>query len=219
MTEKQFEEFLRESVEDYNKPTDVPHEAMWARIEESRRASRTAGKVAFLASPWLRWGVGLAATLALGIGIGMNLDRSVTEIQTVAVVDPGPATSPGSTAGDDGIYHLVALGHLSRAEAFLSMFRTDVRAGRTDYQVANPARELLSTTRLLQGSRTIRDRRLRDLLDELELVLVQIAQLRSDLDGEEAELVTQAIDQRSVLLRLRAAADAAPELRGVQGVL
>ena len=217
MTEKQFEEFLQETVEDYNRPPEVPQEAMWARIEESRHASRPAGKVVFLASPWLRWGVGLAATLALGIGIGMNLDRSVPGAQTVAAVDPEPATE--SPAGDGDIYQLVALGHLSRTEAFLSMFRTDVRAGRTDYQVANPARELLSTTRLLQGSQTIRDQRLRDLLDELELVLVQIAQLRSDLDGEEAELVTQAIDQRSVLLRLRAAADAAPELRGVQGVL
>jgi hypothetical protein len=217
MTEKQFEEFLKETVADYNRPPEVPQEAMWARIEESRRASRTTGKVVFLASPWLRWGVGLAATLALGIGIGMNLARSVPGDQTVAAIDPDPVTE--SAAGDGGIYQLVALGHLSRTEAFLSMFRTDVRAGKTDYQVANPARELLSTTRLLQGSQTIRDQRLRELLDELELVLVQIAQLRPDLDGEEAELVTQAIDQRSVLLRLRAAADAAPELRGVQGVL
>jgi hypothetical protein len=216
MTEKQFEEFLKESVQDYNKPADVPHEAMWARIEESRKASRAAGKVALLASPWLRWGVGLAATLALGIGIGMNLDRLAPATQTVAAIDPEPAAEP---AGDGDIYQLVALGHLSRTEAFLSMFRTDVRAGRTDYQAANPARALLTTTRLLQGSQSIRDQRLRELLDELELVLVQIAQLRPDLDGGEAELVTQAMDQRSVLLRLRAAADAAPELRGVQGVL
>ncbi len=218
MTEKQFEEFLKEAVEDYNRPPEVPQEAMWTQIEESRRASRTA-KTVFLASPWLRWGAGVAAALALGIGIGMNLDRLVPGPQTVAVVNPEPATSAESAGDDDGIYHLVALGHLSRTEAFLSMFRTDVRAGRTDYQMASPVRELLTTTRLLQGSQAIRDQRLRELLDELELVLVQIAQLRPGLDGMEAELVTQAIDQRSVLLRLRAAADAAPELRGVQGVL
>jgi hypothetical protein len=214
MTERQFEEFLKEAVEDYNQPPEVPQAAMWAQIEESRRASRSANKVVFLASPWLRWGVGVAAALVLGIGIGMNLDRAATVTDTVVAVDPQPSTS-----GDDGVYRLVALGHLSRTEAFLSMFRTDVRAGRTDYQVANPARELLTATRLLQGSQSIRDQRLLELLDELELVLVQIAQLRPDLDGEEAELVTQAIEQRSVLLRLRSAADAAPELRGVQGVL
>ncbi len=214
MTERQFEEFLKEAVEDYNQPPEVPQAAMWAQIEESRRASRSASKVVFLASPWLRWGVGVAAALVLGSGIGMNVGRAATVTDTVVAVDPQPSTS-----GDDGVYHLVALGHLSRTEAFLSMFRTDVRAGRTDYQVANPARELLTATRLLQGSQSIRDQRLLELLDELELVLVQIAQLRPDLDGEEAELVTQAIEQRSVLLRLRAAADAAPELRGVQGVL
>jgi hypothetical protein len=218
MTEKQFEDFLKEAVQDYNRPSEVPREAMWARIEEARRASRAGGKVTFLASPWLRWGVGLAATLALGIGIGMNLDRSGPTGPTAAV-DPAPTASLGAADSDADVYRLVALGHLSRTEAFLSMFRTDVRAGRTDYQVDNPARELLTTTRLLQGSQSIRDQRLLELLDELELVLVQIAQLRPDLDGEEAELVTQAIEQRSVLLRLRAAADAAPELRGVQGVL
>jgi hypothetical protein len=216
MTEKQFEDFLKEAVEDYNQPAEVPREAMWARIEESRRASRSASKMVFLASPWLRWGVGVAAALVLGIGIGMNLDRSATGSETVVAVDASPSADP--TRGDD-IYRMVALGHLSRTEAFLSMFRTDVRAGRSDYQVDNPARELLTTTRLLQGSPSIRDQRLLELLDELELVLMQIAQLRPDLDGEEAELVTQAIEQRSVLLRLRAAADAAPELRGVQGVL
>lgn len=217
MTEKQFEEFLKEAVEDYNQPPEVPQTAMWAQIEESRRASRAANKVVFLASPWLRWGVGVAAALVLGIGIGMNLDRAATGVETAATVAPEPAT--GSALGEDGIHRLVALGHLSRTEAFLSMFRTDVRAGRSDYQVDNPARELLTTTRLLQGSQSIRDQRLLELLDELELVLMQIAQLRPDLDGEEAELVTQAIEQHSVLLRLRAAADAAPELRGVQGVL
>jgi len=216
MTEKQFEDFLKEAVEDYNQPPEVPQAVMWARIEESRRASRSASKVVFLASPWLRWGIGLAATLVLGIGIGMNLDRSATGSETVVAVDPSRLADP--TRGDD-VYRMVALGHLSRTEAFLSMFRTDVRGGRSDYQVDNPARELLTTTRLLQGSPSIRDQRLLELLDELELVLMQIAQLRPDLDGEEAELVTQAIEQRSVLLRLRAAADAAPELRGVQGVL
>jgi hypothetical protein len=165
----------------------------------------------------LRWGVGLAATLVLGIGIGMNLDRLGPSGPSAGDVES--TASSGLEDRDSGIYHMVALGHLSRTEAFLSMFRTDVRAGRTDYQIASPARELLTTTRLLQGSQAIRDQRLRELLDELELVLVQIAQLRPDLDGEDAELVTQAIEQRSVLLRLRAAADAAPEISGVQGVI
>ena len=119
---------------------------------------------------------------------------------------PDPAPGPG-----EAVARVLACGS--------GLTIQHVRAGRTDYQIASPARELLTTTRLLQGSQAIRDQRLRELLDELELVLVQIAQLRPDLDGEDAELVTQAIEQRSVLLRLRAAADAAPEISGVQGVI
>lgn len=218
MTDKQFEEFLREAVRDFNDPPEVPREAMWARIEEARRAQRHVVRPLLLTAPWLRWGVGVAAALALGIGIGLNIGRPGpdTEAAEMAVDErPGLDESPGQ----DEIYRLVVLGHLSRAEAFLTMFRADVRAGRTDYQVANPARELLTTTRLLQGSQAARDARVQELLDELELLLVQIAQLRTELNGSEAELVTQAMDERSVLLRLRATAEAGPELVGVQGVL
>ena len=60
---------------------------------------------------------------------------------------------------------------------------------------------------------------MKELLDDLELVLVQIAQLRSDVNGQEADLATQAIDDKSVLLRLRATAESGPVLRGIQGVL
>jgi len=217
MTEKQFEEFLKDTVQGYNDPPEVPKDAMWARIQEVRRTSRETSKVPFLMSPWLRWGVGVAAALALGIGIGMNLDRVDRAMDTAAsVADAGQTTD---VTGRSQVQMLAMLGYLDRAEAFLTMFRADVRSGRTDYQVANPARELLTTTRLLQGSTIARDARVKELLDDLELVLVQIAQLRSDVNGQEADLATQAIDDKSVLLRLRATAESGPVLRGIQGVL
>jgi hypothetical protein len=218
MTEKQFEEFLRNAVRDFNEPPPVPRDAIWSRIEEARQARRQDSRPWFVRTPQLLWGLGVAAALILGIGIGVNLDRPSSAGETTATAAQ-PQVGSGASVEPDEIYRLVALGHLSRAEAFLTMFRADVRAGRTDYELANPARELLTTTRLLQGSEAARDARLRDLLDELELVLVQIAQLKTELDGDEAELVTRAMDERSVLLRLRAAADAGPELKDVQGVL
>jgi hypothetical protein len=217
MTDKQFEEFLKDAVKDYNDPPQTPKDLMWDRIQEVRRTRRDARKVVFLMSPWLRWGVGVAAALAIGIGIGMNLDRinRETDIPSPVSVAGEPLDAPDQSE----VQLLAALGYLDRAEAFLTMFRTDVRSGRSDYQMDNPARELLTTTRLLQGSVGARDARLGELLDDLELVLVQIAQLRSEANGRDADLVTRAIDERSVLMRLRAAADSRPALRGIQGVL
>ena len=218
MTENQFEEFLKKAARDYNRPAETPRKAMWARIEEARRARRDAHKVVFLASPWLRWGAGIAAALLLGVGIGMNLDRLSTGTSSETAVVAEGTRSGGATERND-IYRLVTLEHLGRAEVFLTMFRADVRTGRTDYQMSNPARDLLTTTRLLQGSPASEDARFRELLDDLELVLVQIAQLRIEQNGKEADLVAHGMDQQGVLLRLRAAAPAGTELLGAQGVL
>jgi len=218
MTEKQFEEFVRDAARDYNEVPETPRDAMWARIDEVRRARRVATKVVSFGSPWVRWGVGIAAALVLGIGIGMNLDRLLSD---------GRAGSPAITAeqpgqGGDGegdVLRLVAMGHMSQSEAFLTMFRNDVQAGRIDDQTAGAARELLTTTRLLQSSSVYADPRMGELLDDLELILVQIAQLNAGDRHDDADLVAQGMEQRGVLLKLRAAAPAGPMLQGIQGVL
>lgn len=218
MTEKQFEEFLRQAAQDYNRPTDVPRDEMWLAISAARRRLRRdrRGVRLVLMSPAVRWGLGLAATLVLGIGIGLKLDRG-TAART-GLEQNGSAAAGSNRAATDA-YRLAAWQHLGRAEAFLTMFRADVRAGRNDYLVSNPTRELLVDTRLLQGSPAYADPRFRDLLDDLELVLMQIAQLEADADEVEADLVAQGMEQTGVLLKLRAAADAEPALTGMQGVL
>ncbi len=217
MTEKQFEEFVRHAARDYNIPPDVPREDMWLAIESARaeRQGRGALRVVFV-SPWVRWGVGFAATLALGIGIGVNLNRLTIQPDAGDLSMVGAAVEPSPRPN---AYRIAAMEHLGRTEVFLTMFRADVRADRVDYELAKPARELLTTTRLLQGSPASDDTRLKELLDDLELVLVQIARLRGDEDGVEADLITEGMEQREVLLKLRAAVPADPTLRGMQGVI
>lgn len=69
MSEDRFEEFVRGAAQDYNLPPEAPREALWARIAQARAAERE--QAARPRHPsWWRWGVGLAAMLALGIGIG-----------------------------------------------------------------------------------------------------------------------------------------------------
>ena len=64
-----------------------------------------------------------------------------------------------------------------------------------------------------------RDGRLKALLEDLELVLAQIAQLPAGGDKEDVQLITQGLDERSVLLRLRTAIPAGPGPVRMQGAL
>lgn len=215
MTEEQFEKFVRGAARDYNAAPHVPREEMWANIQEARHRRRMR-RIIPLHSPHVRWGVGVAAALVLGIGIGMFV-RGAGPSGELSIASANVADA--IREADQDIYRLVTFEHLSRAEIFLTMFRSDVRAGQTDYEIADPARELLSANRLLQSSPAARDERLRELLGELELLLVQIAQLRAELGDEDAQLIAEGIEQRDVLLKLREAVPAVPGLPGVQGVL
>src|SRR5690348_18014277 len=64
--------------------------------------------------------------------------------------------------------------------------------------------DLLVTTRLMLNSPAARDPRLANLLQDLEVMLVQIAQLPARNDRNDVDLINQGLDQRSVMLRLRA---------------
>jgi hypothetical protein len=67
----------------------------------------------------------------------------------------------------------------------------------------------LLTTRLLLDSPSGADPSMRNLLEDLELVLVQVVRLekeRAPSRSTELELIRQALDQRDVIPRLRTAA-------------
>jgi hypothetical protein len=163
-----------------------------------------------VANPWLRWSVGIAAVLALGIGIGR---------WTAKLSGPGPVTAIGG--GDQGLlaYRVAAAQYLTRTEVLLTGFRSEARSGRPDAQFARQARDLLGTTRLMLDSPAAQDGRLKGLLEDLELVLAQIAQLSPHGDNEDVQLINQGLEQRSVLLRLRTANPAGPGPVRTQGAL
>lgn len=138
------------------------------------------------AAPPLRWIAGVAAVLALGVGIGRALPRGgdVPAAQVAARTDP---------------YRVAALEHLARSQAMLTSFQ------RTEGGVALWADDLLSNTRLLMDSPAADDPALRRLLQDLELVLVQIAQLHgSPAPRAETEMARDALDRSGVLGRMRA---------------
>jgi hypothetical protein len=86
------------------------------------------------------------------------------------------------------------------------------------YQVA--ATQYLSrTTQLMLDSPAARDPRLNSLLQDLELVLMQIAVLNPLHDGRDRDLITQGMNQSNVLPKLRSAIPAGPVPVRTEGAL
>ncbi len=209
MMQDGWERWLQDAAQDYHRPPETPREELWRRIAAARAARRRA----VAGQPWLRWGAGIAAVLALGIGIGRWTARR-----------PLPASLAAGSRGTTGDpvslpYRLVAAQYLTRTEALLTGFRSEARAGQPDPRFATQARDLLTTTRLMLDSPAARDPRLKSLLDDLELVLAQIARLPASGAGDDVQLINQGLERRSVLLRLRTANPAGSGPVGTQGAL
>lgn len=205
-----FDRLLEQAAQDYHRPPPVtPREEMWQRIV-ARRAERR--RRALVWRPVLRWGVGIAAVLALGIGIGRwTAMRQVSSPVQLATI---PRGDQGTLA-----YRVAAAQYLTRTEALLTGFRAEARAGQPDVQFARQARDLLGTTRLMLDCPAGKDPHLNGLLQDLEAVLAQIAQLPASGDREDVQLINQGLEQRNVLLRLRTANPSGPGPVRAQGAL
>ncbi len=203
MREDWLDERIRMAAAEYHRPPAAPRDAMWEAIAAARQRRRSRRPVA-----WAAWTVGIAATLVLGIGIGRWTDRR-PGTATPAVTAPGLA------------YRVAAAQYLTRTEALLTGFQVESRGSvaRGDGQFAAQAADLLATTRLMLDSPAAQDIRLKGLLEDLELVLAQIAQLPQGGDREDMRLINQGLDQHSVLLRLRTTLPAVPVPLRTQGAL
>jgi len=193
------------AAREHHRPPQAPREEMWDAIA-ARRERRKAVRRNLRR---LRWGLALAATLVLGIGIG--------RMGWLAGARPAAVTAP---AAPGTAYRVVAAQYLVRTEALLTDFRAVSRGGRLDPQFVGAARDLLTTTRLMLDSPAADDPHLAALLQDLELVLAQIAQLPDEPGRQDdMDLINQDLTQRSVLTRLRAATPAAGAPARIQGAL
>ena len=201
-----FEEPMRAAAQQYHEPPPVPREEMWAVISAHRNAARAdaPGTLPFR-RPAFRLGAGIAALLVLGIGIGRFTAPGPDAVVPRASVAERAAGSPGDPSAPPPAYQLAAERHLEQSELYLTLFRTSVRTGRTDDIGVGTARELLMSNRLLLDSPASEDPRVKRLLEDLELVLAQIAQLPAGSRDADAGYITDGMEAGSVLPRLRSA--------------
>ena len=202
MDDDRFKEVIHDLPASFNAPPPPPLDEMWSVIEDAHfnapRAKRTSP--GFLVStPWLA-----AATLLVGIGIGALIPRARTLPTTqspLALTAPSPDTSAVADAYRDQTNH-----YLGQAAALLISLPATDASRKADSSFANKASDLLVTTRLLIDSPAAsQDVKLRSLLEDLELVLVQIARLRNERSRGDLDLIHQAVEQGDVLSRLNSA--------------
>ena len=206
--DEKFTEFVHELLEEMPDVPEPPREAMWARIEAARRERRAQASRFRRRGPMFGWGIGLAAMLALGIGLGRTLPQQ--DAETAAA----PSTRGADLSDAEMLpYRLAAQQHLTRTETLLTGYVRDVQSGRTR-EVASWAQDLLINTRLLRDSPAARDPTTSRLLEDLELHLAQIANLSAE-DADELGMIQQSIERNDMLLRLQAATASGPA--GIRG--
>lgn len=220
----------------------VPKEEMWTRIVAQRHghalldfAPATEGSEDHVAAPvapasiggrpprWHRrgipvsWAVPLvAAVLVMGVVVGAQIGRQRAERHRAAVAAAIPASQaiqqipPGLPA------QLATQRHLREVRRLLNTFavanRNNQATPQVDAHMAAWARNLLATTQLLLDSPAGMDPQRRQLLTDIEMVLVQITQLAPDALPQDRGFVQQSLQHSDVLKRLQ---DAVPS--GVPG--
>ena len=206
MDEKRFEDLIRNLPQDFEVP-EPPLEEMWRVIESAHfdaPVSSPASRGFARSAPWLA----AAATLLIGIGIGRYLPAksSATPPGPPAVVAANETPAPADTSAVADAYRYQTSRYLGQAAALLISLPAKDANGKTDATFANKATDLLVTTRLLIDSpAAAQDPKLRSLLEDLELVLVQIARLRTERNRGDLDLIHQAVEQGDVLSRLNSA--------------
>lgn len=202
MKQEELERMI-EAAKDYNEPPETPTEEMWAAIRKALPHARATDDLAARRAArarrgqrlrrWTPWVVGLAAaaTLVVGFGLGRLTQHPA-----------GPSEGVAAESSPSTPVRLAAAEHMGEAEALLTLFRASDHSD--DRMVtAEWARQLLATTRMLLDSRVAQDPEMATLLEDLELVLVQMANAGRAGDNE---LIEEGIRQQQLLTKLRTAA-------------
>jgi hypothetical protein len=214
MTEDRFDKLMRDAAETFRRPPEPPLDEMWAEIEARSGLGSTPSmqpvtpiahaRRGFHVPGWLA----IAATLVIGIGIGrvstsVGHDAVPAGSQSVAMTDPTVPTHNDPAL--DRPYEVETSQYLGQTAALLTALPLEARSGRADSQFAGRATDLLARTRLLIDSPAADEPAMRDLLEDLELVLAQVVRLRANGSRTDLDIINRALEQRDVIPRLRTA--------------
>jgi hypothetical protein len=194
--DEKFDEFLRHAAKDYNAPRTPRSDAIWAAIEpEVARAIAPSRRAAWPRTVFLA--ASIAATLVVGVTIGRWSSTSST-------ASPSTASAAADSSASRRQGRAVTLAHLAEAEEFLTTVRYELESGVPDADRAARSRELLARTRVLLGTPRHRSPEVDRLLEDLELLLAEIAALPSARSSMDRQLLDESIRDGDVIPRIRA---------------
>ena len=199
MREDRLDELLDDARRTWPMPPEPDYQAMWGRIEREAfsgvraKESRTPS--------WRVFSIGIAATLMVGVGLGRLSMKQAAPLESVPTL---AAVTTDTTPTRASEYDRAASELLGRTVVLLTSLPDDARSAGAE-RFSNNAIELLTSTRLLLDSPAASDARFKDLLEDLELVLAQIAMLQSGRTRQEIDLITDALEEREVVPRIRSA--------------
>lgn len=218
--EDKLDALLRDAAQDYNAPPVTPKAELWERISAARQSASAPERqkeiriAARRRTGSLPYWIGIAALLAIGVAIGRLTVPHNPAAPTAAT--PGsvtatnpPGTTPTQQEKGEVATQLATVQHLGQVESFLTEFNT--RNAAQDF--AGQARDLLTTTRLLLDSKRLTDAATKKLLQDLELVLVQIATLDPKDRREDLGFIADGLAQNNLRARIRSAIPVGPATR------
>jgi len=201
MDDRRLDELLDDAARSYRVPPEAPLDAMWQGIEREAFAERQAPRRAM---GWPVLSAAAAAILVVGVAVGRYTapgGQNMQGIRPVAAVAATPATL-AANSGDP--YHVATEDFLARTVVLLAALHANDSAPPND-ALAPQALQLLTTTRLLLDSPVATDPRMKNLLQDLELVLAQVARMQAPRHRAELTLITEALEERDLVPRVRSA--------------
>ncbi|HVT37780.1 MAG TPA: hypothetical protein VHE78_01925 [Gemmatimonadaceae bacterium] len=202
--ESTLDALLSDAARTYRVPPAPPLDAIWSQVE-ARAFVMTPTRQGRFA--WRTLGLAMAASLLIGVAVGRvsaRGDRVATE--TTVVAGRPPAQSPVSqakTAAEP--YQRATEEFLGSTALLLAALPRTGSADRTSTLLPEQATQLLTTTRLLLDSPVGANPRMKALLQDLELVLAQVARLQPRRESAELTMISQTLEERDLVPRIRSA--------------
>jgi hypothetical protein len=152
-----------------------------------------------------RWAAQAAAAVVL-VAAGILIGRSITTPPAPGTAAGAPVAVAPATSGDPRFVR--ADRYIEQSKVLLLALANFDPALKDPYGLDLPrqkviSRGLVAEAAFLKGDlRSPADRRLRELVSDLEVILLQIANLESENDLEAVELVQRGVDERGLLLKI-----------------
>ena len=169
---------------------------VWARLEPQLAFGR--------ASWWSRW-FDMAPRWSMAAGVAA-LVLVAFVAGRFSTLTPGPSDAPGPTENvAERVLVVAVVDHLDRSQMMLvELMNADLEASTDIASEQLRARELVTTNRLYRQTAVhAGDAATREVLDELERVLIEIANTPQDATKDDLDALRAGIAQRGLLFKVR----------------